>query len=111
MLINKQKDRIEPEFTIQDAIQDTIQDVERISAQAQQLLAVLILDMSRTQIQAKLQLKNRSHLFRAYLRPALKAQLIEMTLPDKPNSRFQRYRRTAKGEALAQHIKLRDPST
>ena len=34
----------------------------------------------------------------AYLRPALDSGLVEMTLPDKPNSRSQRYRLTAKGK-------------
>ncbi len=33
--------------------------------------------------------------------PAIK----EMTLPDKPTSRNQRYRRTSAGEALARHLK------
>jgi len=36
--------------------------------------------------------------FRArYLKPALKDDLIEMTIPDKPNSRLQKYRLTGKG--------------
>ena len=33
----------------------------------------------------------------AYIRPALEAGLIEMTIPDKPNSSNQRYRLTPKG--------------
>ena len=36
--------------------------------------------------------------------------MIEMTLPDKPTSRNQCYRRTAAGEALAQHAKAKDSS-
>ncbi len=36
--------------------------------------------------------------FRAnYLHPALAAELIELTIPDKPNSRLQKYRLTEKG--------------
>ncbi len=48
---------------------------------------------------------SRRYFTTAYLKPALDAGLIEMTLPDKPTSRNQRYRRTAAGQALAKRIK------
>ena len=35
-----------------------------------------------------------------YLQPALAAELIEPTIPDKPNSRLQQYRLTAQAKAL-----------
>ncbi|MFO7598231.1 MAG: cell filamentation protein Fic, partial [Candidatus Desulfacyla sp.] len=39
-----------------------------------------------------------------YLKPALTDGLIEMTIPDKPNSRLQKYRLTDKGRQwLMQH--------
>ena len=37
-------------------------------------------------------LKDRKHFADAYLKPALAAGHIEMTQPDKPNSRLQKYR-------------------
>ena len=64
--------------------------------------------MNRASIQAGLKLKDRPHFLASYLKPALKAGLIEMTLPDKPTSRHQRYRRTAAGEALAEQIERRN---
>ena len=32
-----------------------------------------------------------------YLQPAIEAELIERTLPDKPQSKYQKYRLTEKG--------------
>ena len=64
--------------------------------------------MDRAQLQAALKLTHRPHFLMTYLRPALEAGLIEMTLPDKPTSRNQRYRRTAAGEALARQTRAKD---
>jgi len=61
--------------------------------------------MNRSQLQSAMKLQDRSHFSSAYLEPALKAGLIEMTLPDKPTSRHQRYRLTAAGKDLAEQIK------
>jgi hypothetical protein len=55
--------------------------------------------MKRAEIQAALGLKDRKHFQHAYLRPALDAGLIEMTIPDKPLSSRQRYRLTLAGKA------------
>jgi ATP-dependent DNA helicase RecG len=56
--------------------------------------------MTRSQLQQSLQLADREHFRREYLAPALKAGLIERTIPDKPRSRLQKYRLTAKGRTL-----------
>jgi predicted transcriptional regulator len=45
-------------------------------------------------------LTGRDNFEKLYLRPALDAELIEMTIPDKPNSRLQKYRLTEKGKQL-----------
>ena len=47
-------------------------------------------------------LKHTKHFRKTYLQPALDAGLIEMTLPDKPHSRRQRYRLTPTGSAQRQ---------
>lgn len=63
------------------------------------LLQVVTRDMSRKEIQDSLNLKDKEHFRKAYLLPALEAELIEMTISDKPRSSKQRYRLTEKGRA------------
>ena len=50
--------------------------------------------LTRNELMERLELKNRDNFFRTYLQPALKLNLIEMTLPDKPQSHNQQYRIT-----------------
>jgi ATP-dependent DNA helicase RecG len=57
-------------------------------------------DHSRKELQEMLRLKNAEHFRKAYLLPAIDAGLVEMTLPDKPKSRLQRYRLTENGLAV-----------
>jgi hypothetical protein len=45
-------------------------------------------------------LKDRTHLREHYIDPALAEGLVERTIPDKPTSRLQKYRLTAKGRAV-----------
>ena len=73
-------------------------------------MATLTREMGRAQLQSALRLAHRDHFTAMYLRPAPEAGLIEMTVPDKQTSRHLRYRRTAAGEALAQHAKAKDSS-
>ena len=44
-----------------------------------------------------LELKDRKFFTSAYLRPSLENGLMEMTMPDKPSHRLQRFRLTALG--------------
>ena len=61
------------------------------------LLRAMAGEMTRQQIQESLGLRHEDHFRKAYLLPALQAGLIEMTVPDKPRSRNQRYRLTPEG--------------
>ena len=61
--------------------------------------------MSRRELQETLSLKGDDNFRRLYLLPALEAGLIEMTIPEMPNSRLQRYRLTGKGIALANALR------
>jgi len=49
--------------------------------------------------------KDRVIFKRIYLDPALADGLIEMTIPDKPTSRLQKYRLTEKGRKLLENSK------
>jgi len=55
--------------------------------------------MTRQSLQDQLGLKSAENFRKLYLVPALKSGLIEMTRPDKPQSRLQKYRVTVKGRA------------
>ena len=61
------------------------------------LLQAISGEMTRQDLRKALGLKNDEHFRKAYLLPALQAGLIEMTIPDKPRSRNQRYRLTPEG--------------
>jgi ATP-dependent DNA helicase RecG len=54
-------------------------------------------NMSRLELQTSMGLKNADHFRKAYILPAMAAGVLEMTLPERPNSRLQRYRLTNKG--------------
>ena len=109
-------ERARPEPSGQDTQQDTEHDTGQVTGQdtgqvtdhVEQLVAAVTGEMSRAELQAALSLTHRDYFTATYLRPALEAGLIEMTLPDKPTSRNQRYRRTAAGEALALQTRAKD---
>lgn len=83
-----QIDRILDDISVQ--ISD---DSELESESIKKLLAVMEYDTPYTSItlMERLGLKSREGFRRNYLRPALELNLIRMTIPDKPNSRNQRY--------------------
>ncbi len=81
--------------TNQDAIQDTVQDT--IQDRKQNLLKFCMVPRSRNEMQKYTGLKNRTHFTREYLTPLLDNNLLEMTLPDMPTSKNQRYVITQKG--------------
>ncbi|MFO7747124.1 MAG: putative DNA binding domain-containing protein [Orrella sp.] len=69
-----------------------------VTGEVERLLRAVVGEMSRQQIQSALGLKGEDHFRTAYLKPALIANVIEMTLPDKPRSSKQRYRLTPQGQ-------------
>jgi len=79
-------------------VEVTDQVTDQVAEEVARLLAVAAQgEQARSALQDALGLKHTPHFRQAYLLPALEAGLLEMTLPDKPNSSSQRYRLTAKG--------------
>ena len=68
-------------------------------------MLVLQGEKSRKQLQEGLFLTGRANFEERYLLPALESGYIERTIPDKPNSRLQKYRLTAKGHTWLEGAK------
>lgn len=69
---------------------------EQFSTSIKKLLDIMEYDIPYTSkvLMEKLGLKSREGFRRNYLHPAIELNLIRMTIPDKPNSRNQRYIKT-----------------
>ena len=81
-----QSERVTPEVT------------EQVTEQVARLLVVLGgQTLSLQELMQALGLSHRPNFLALHLRPALAAKLIQMTVPDKPNSRLQKYRLTQAG--------------
>lgn len=79
---------------ILDDISDQISEKsEYLSESVQKLLEVMEYDVPYTSnaLMEKLGLKAKEGFRRNYLQPAIEMNLVRMTIPDKPNSRNQRY--------------------
>lgn len=75
----------------------------RVTApQVGRLLDVIDGEMSRETLQDRLDLQDRKSFQSRNLNPSLAHGLIEMTIPDKPKSRLQKYRLTDKGHRWLQ---------
>ena len=64
------------------------------------LIAALQGEMNRVEIMAALGLSDRKHFAGTYLHPGIDAGLVEMTLPDSPRNRKQKYRLTVAGRQV-----------
>ena len=72
------------------------------------MLKTVLVEMTRTEMQAALGLKGRANFEERYLKPALSQGLVEMTIPDKPKSRLQKYRKTLLGQEILERYKTRE---
>lgn len=85
--------------------EDTMQDSMQVTMQVEQLIQNMQGELTQDELQEVIKIKNRDYFRKAYINVALNAELIEMTIPDKPNSRLQKYRLTTKGLALQEQLK------
>jgi ATP-dependent DNA helicase RecG len=69
-----------------------IKSTPEVTPEVERLLAVLKGEMTRTELMMALGLKDEKHFREHYLKTAINQGIIEMTIPDKPRSRFQKYR-------------------
>lgn len=72
----------------------------QVTPQVTELLHALVGESTRDSLMGQLGLKDREHFRTGYLAPAMGAGLVEMTLPDKPTSRLQKYRLTVAGRQM-----------
>ncbi len=73
---------------------NTPQVTDQVTDQVKKpLIALDGKSLSASEIMIKLKLNHRPSFRQSYLKPALELKLIEMTIPEKPNSSLQKYRR------------------
>ena len=71
-----------------------------VAPEVEAVVSVLEGEMTRSELQEKLGIKDAEDIRSRYLKPALNSGLVEMTKPDTPKSRLQAYRLSAAGRAL-----------
>lgn len=82
-------------------VSQTDQVSDQVSDQVAALLRVLkTKPLSATECMSYFKLSHRPTFRANYLNPALAAGFIELTIPEKPNSRLQKYRLTERGRML-----------
>ncbi|MBW2109787.1 MAG: hypothetical protein JRI36_14165 [Deltaproteobacteria bacterium] len=59
---------------------------------------------SSGELRKRLNLKHRPTFRENYLHPALEKGYIEMTIPEKPKSRLQKYRLTKRGKKILREL-------
>lgn len=70
---------------------------DQVSDQVDRLLSAMGNDtLSAAELMNRLELSHRPSFRKNYLNPALEAHLIERTIPDKPSSSRQKYRKARK---------------
>jgi len=82
----------------------TAQITAQVTTQVSTLLNAASIAQSRGELQRMVALEDREHFRKAYLNPLLQAGWLVPTIPEKPNSRLQKYRLTTKGRAWLERL-------
>lgn len=79
--------------TMDKVLKDTNQETKNISEQVNKLLKVMKkgVPLSANEIMKRLGIKSKETLRGSYLNPAIENGLVKKTIPDKPNSKNQKY--------------------
>lgn len=111
----------EPEFAVSDGFQIVLRrtlaagarrpesstGAGEVAGEVGRLLLVVDGELSRSVLQQRLGLKGEANFRRLYLEPALEAGLLEMTRPEVPQSRLQKYRLSERGKVALAALKSR----
>lgn len=85
----------------------TANDSPQVSPQVIKLLSVLNISgvsLNRNELKQALRLNDRKSFRERYVKPASDAGLLRITIPDKPNSRLQKYALTDRGKNVAKTL-------
>jgi ATP-dependent DNA helicase RecG len=75
-------------------MQDNTQDTMQVTMQDKRMEALLSYcrePRTRDEIQQHIGVSNRDYFRKSFLKPLLDSEQLKMTVPDKPNSRNQKY--------------------
>jgi ATP-dependent DNA helicase RecG len=76
----------------------TMEVTTEVTMEVEKLVSVMTGMHSSKELKQLLNLKNDEHFRKKYIKPALESELIQMTIPDKPNSNRQKYQLTEIGK-------------
>ena len=93
---------VHPQATMPEGL--TPEVTPHVTPHVKRLLRAVHGEVSRQELMDTLNLTDRKHFSKEYLRGALNDELIEMTRPEKPRSVSQKYRLTNKGRALLKEL-------
>jgi ATP-dependent DNA helicase RecG len=97
------KAQVEAQVGVHDVVHDGVHEVVyELNTTEQKILEFLLKPKSTPELLTHLGYKTKTRNYEMAIKKILKYALVEMTIPDKPRSKNQRYRLTKKGE---KHLK------